>query len=301
MIKVRGYESMGTHWKIEVWDELGEREFENLMREVIGMSENFDNKYSRFKKDSLVTKISKLTGTVEVGEVFVELLQLYFKINKITNGKINPCVGNTISDFGYNADYSLVKKDIIRLTPKLEEAVEIVSENRIKLNTNVLFDFGAIGKGYFVDKVVNFLKEKKLRKFLVDASGDIYYYNILDGDTYKCGLENPFNFQEVLGVTETKNSSLCSSGTNRRNWTQEGGENMNHYIDVDTLKSVNEIVATFVVAKDATTADLLSSSLFFVEPAVLLKEYEFEYLVINKNKQMQTNFSPGVLFLQAQN
>ncbi len=305
MTKVKKWESMGTHWKVEVWDEIGDLEFENLMSEIIKMSNDFDNKYSRFKPDSFVTQISKITGVVEIDEDFLEILKIYFKINNLTNGKINPCIGNTISDFGYDANYSLVKKEIIRLTPKFEDVVEILSTNSplekggvggILLKTFCLFDFGAIGKGYFVDMVVKFLKENNIKKFLVDASGDIYFHNVLDDEKYRCGLENPFNFEEVLGIVEIHNSALCSSSTNRRNWSMENNENLNHYIDPDKLKSVDEIISTFVVTKDTTTADALSSALFFVKPETLLKEYEFEYLVVNNNKQFSSNFLPGILF-----
>ena len=294
MSKQKEYESMGTHWKVEIWDEISEIEFEKLMAEIIEMSNDFDNKYSRFKLDSFVHEISQKIGVVEVGEGyedFIKMLEIYFKINKITLGKINPLIGNTISDFGYDENYSLEKKDIIRMVPKLEESVKILSNNKLEVKGALLFDFGAIGKGYFVDKISDFLKQKSVKNFLVDGSGDIYYF----GESYKCGLENPFNFSEVIGVYDLKNASLCSSSTNRRSWGK-GDETLNHYIDPDKLKSVEDIVATFVVADSARIADAMTSALFFVQPEVLLKEYKFEYLVINKNKQMKTNFSPGVLF-----
>ena len=52
------------------------------------------------------------SGNINSDKTF-ELLKIYLKINKITLGKINPLIGNTISDFGYDENYSLEKKDIM--------------------------------------------------------------------------------------------------------------------------------------------------------------------------------------------
>ena len=79
MEKNREYESMGTKWEIKIWDEISEKEFEKIMEEIINMSQEFDKTYSRFIKESLVTKISTQTGIIKVSEDFMNLLVIYKK------------------------------------------------------------------------------------------------------------------------------------------------------------------------------------------------------------------------------
>lgn len=283
------YESMGTHWEVSIWDPLEKDHLQKLKQEIIAMSEVFDNTYSRFIPTSLVSQISSQTGTVEVPEDFIHMLKLYEQFFKVSQKKVNPLIGNTLSDMGYDQNYSLKKKKAIHHTPDLLETVTIIDGTHIKIKEPVLFDFGGLGKGYFVDKITQFLLKNNLRQILVNGSGDINY----QGDTpITVGLEHPRDTTKVIGTLEFSRGAMCSSATNRRAW----GE-YHHIIDPITRSSPSEILAAWVTTDAAALADGLTTALFFVPPEQFLPHYNFEYLLLNKDlKVKRSSGFKAVLF-----
>ena len=282
---------MGTSWEISVWDDghLSTFDLSALEKEIKKMSEVFDKTYSRFIKTSLVWKIAEKAGMYEVTEDFVNMLKLYTDLYVPSEKKLNPLIGFTISDLGYDESYSLIEKETIRKTPDLLKTVEIIhaSEDfKIKTSEPVLFDFGALGKGYFVDKIAKFLKEKGIKRFLVNGSGDIYYSG---GESsakmpIAVGLEHPDDSSRVIGTVSIVQGSMCASGINRRKWAGH-----HHVIDPQANTSAGQnILATWVIADTTALADAVASCLFFVPPENLFDAgYTFEYVILNKEYKVK--------------
>ncbi len=272
--KTFSYESMGTSWKISIWDKLDNLVMEEIRHYIMNESLKFDQTYSRFIKTSLVWKLTKKTGIQKVSDHFIKMLKWYQDLYLVSDKKLNPLIGFMISDLGYDADYSLETKNVIRKVPDLLEVVSIVDHDTIKLKEPVLFDFGALGKGYFVDIIAAFLRQRGVRRYLVDGSGDIFYCG--HGDPIRVGLEHPGDSKMVIGVVEMKKGAMCSSGSNRRSWGD-----FHHIIDIDKAASPKQILATWVMADQAVLADALATALFLVPPENLEKQFKFEYLILN--------------------
>lgn len=277
------YESMGTHWEVSIWDKVEKDRFLKIQKDIVLMSDVFDHTYSRFISASFVSQISTSTGIIKVPDDFIEMLKIYERFFKLSQKKINPLIGATLSDLGYDAEYSLKKKKIIHPTPNLLDTVIIKDQNHIEIKQLVIFDFGALGKGYFVDKVFEYLVEKGFKHILVNGSGDIHYQG---EKPITVGLEHPLDTTKVIGTIQFQHGAMCSSGTNRRAW-----EGYHHIIDPQTLSSPNEILATWVLADSAALADGLATALFFVTPEEFFSHYKFEYLLLNKH--MKVKRSPG--------
>ena len=278
---VHSYTSMGTEWKVTVWDAIPQEKFSSLMQSIMSRSEDFDATYSRFKKDSFVSLLSQKKGTIVVQEDFMNMLLWYRKLYIPSGKKINPLIGFTISDLGYDAEYSLVPQKHIRQTPDLFETIEVLDEKTISIKEPVLFDFGALGKGYFIDVIGNILRQAGLERFLVDGSGDVLYEG--SGFPIEIGLEHPNDNTKVIGKVSVEKGSVCSSGTNRRRWA-----NHTHMIDPHTTTSVEEfIIASWVISDTAVYADGVATSLFFVDPSELSSLSSFQYCLLNKNMEIK--------------
>lgn len=277
------FEALGTHFSISVWDTITPEHFETLMNACESKVRTFDALYSRFIPTSLVCDLSTKTGQQVVPHDLVEMLQLYAQLNTLTHGKINPCIGNTISDVGYDAGYSFQKKTRVRPTPAFGAAIEIDDDTHITFNDHVLLDLGALGKGYVIDLVFAYLLDEGLTHYLVDGSGDIRYTSI--GHPITCGLENPNDATQVIGTFQMTEGALCASATNRRRW----GDTMHHYIDPTTGTSPDTIIATWVFAQNAAIADGIASALFFTAPEELVTSFDFEYAIINKHMQLKNS------------
>lgn len=310
------FEAMGTVLNIKIWDNMDNVVLEKIKFEILNFTDYFDSTYSRFKENSLVTKISNNQGIYTVDNNFLEILKIYFLLNEITNGAVNPLIGYTISDLGYDDKYTLLKKENIRPTPNLENTLEILPPDRvggqiagqIKVSEKVLIDIGAIGKGYWVDKVCEILVKNNCKKFLVDGSGDMYFYNKLDTQKLEVTLDIPQispGAAEGQKKIELYNQAICGSGTNIRNWSTTTSPNLHHVIDPKNSLPTANISNTWVVLNfnnlSATYADGLATAMFFMSPEEIKKNPEFiklgidfEYLILENDGAISSNLKPVV-------
>lgn len=273
------FEAIGTHWQIDIYQTLSPEQKNNLFEKIIGRIEVFDTTYSRFREDSLVTKMSQQAGEYILPDDAQALLMLYQKVYHLTNGLVTPLIGQTLVEAGYDANYSLETKQMHQ-PPRWEDVMSFEFP-RLTLKQPVLLDVGAAGKGYLVDIVGKLLEENGITSYCVDAGGDILHRNTV-GESLTVGLEHPDDVEQVIGVVELYNQSLCGSAGNRRKW----GE-FHHIINPFTLSSPQSILAVWVIASSTLLADALSTCLFFVPASVLQKEFQFEYLVLNADYSVE--------------
>lgn len=278
------YESMGTHWEVSIWDEIEALVYTEIEEQVIAASDKFDNTYSRFKSDSLISQLATKTGKVEVPHELVMMLKWYQRLNKLSLGKVTPLVGTTLEDMGYDREYSLKEKGSIHPIPDFDRAVSILNDDTIELHSPSLLDLGALGKGYFVDHIKTMLSDKQISHFLVNGSGDIYYSG--QEKPIVVGLEHPQDPKKVIGAVKMKKGAMCSSGSNRRAWGK-----YHHIIDPESLSSTTEIIASWVISDSATVADALATALFLSPAESFSSEFKFEYLLLNK--AMKVKLSEG--------
>lgn len=263
------FPTIGTHFTITIWDSISSDIFTALVHECETLCSEFDSLYSRFMPSSLITKLSTETGVCEVPSDLVAMLRMYTSINSATNGKINPCIGNTLGDLGYDAVYSLTTRDFVRATPRMSDAVRVVNDTHVELLQQTLLDLGALGKGFLIDKVYDLLGAKGFTHYLVDGSGDIRYTSPSPGVPLRCALEHPNDSSQAIGVKTITSGALCASAVDRRAWPGTAGTTLHHYIDPDTSLPTSGVLATWAYAETAAAADALASALFFADAVEL--------------------------------
>lgn len=276
------FAATGTTWVVDIADTISKEELAVLSSDVIRIVNDFENRYSRFRDGSVTLAIGK-PGNYQLPEDAEEMFEFYWRLNKATDGKFTPLIGETLVNSGYDKDYSFSQRGDLRKVPWLTTAVELKYPNLVT-KQEVVFDFGAAGKGYAVDIVAHYLR-KNLKTFSIDAGGDILFYSKLN-EEFKVGLENPGDKTQVLGVAHINNKSICGSSSNRRRWKK-----FHHIFDAKTLNNPDEVLATWVIADTTIVADGIATALFFTPPEVLLEHFEFEYLVLNSD--YSARFSQG--------
>ncbi len=255
------FEAIGTKWVI---DFEGSPAFNDIEKQI----ESFDRSFSRFRQDSLVAEMSKKAGTYTIPPDGVSMLDLYCDIYRQTSGLVTPLIGQTMEESGYDANYSLVPKELHKL-PTWDDIL-IWDSPKLTLKKPALLDFGAAGKGKLVDLVGNVLQKSGATSFCVDAGGDI----LISNRKMKIGLEHPNDPTKVIGAIELESGSVCGSSSNRRKW-----RDFHHIINPRTLKPTSDVLAVWVLTKETMLADALSTCLFFVDPENL-STYKFDYLII---------------------
>ncbi|MFM2414608.1 MAG: hypothetical protein RI911_301 [Candidatus Parcubacteria bacterium] len=283
-LHVEIFNATGTTWKLTVW---GTPDFLSRAKSACTDARKyvdwFEETFSRFKKQSLLSSFSTRRGVIEVPQECTDMLHLYEKAYRATQGAVTPTIAQTLADAGYDSERTLVPQEYVRRAPPLEETVTIVDSTHIDILKPTAFDFGAIGKGYLVDMLTAQLIARGCTRFLVDGGGDIRYVST-EGVPIKIGLEDPRDAKQVIGMIELTTGALCGSATNRRRWGK-----YHHYIHPQTGESPEEIAAVWAVARTAAEADMITSCLFFTEPAALTDIATFEYCIVKATFEAETS------------
>lgn len=234
-------------------------------------------------------------GRFEFPDDCTAIFNLYDKLYKVTDKAVDPLIGRRLELLGYDSNYSLTP--VIESNLPLQEpscwAKDIVRKNDTTIHTQRPFviDIGAAGKGYLIDIIAEILIQAEVRQFTIDAGGDIRDY----GESAICiGLEHPLDPEKVVGVVDIKNCSICASATNRRAW----GNGLHHILDARLGLPVSDVLATWVIAADAMTADGLATALFFTNADKLKEHFEFSSvrMFADKTVELSENFAGEIFF-----
>lgn len=283
------FEAIGTHWQIDIQDTISKEQSDNLRTQIMERIALFDAHYSRFRPDSLVSEIARTPGSYQLPSDAEPMLSLYHTLYRITHGAFTPLIGQALSDAGYDARYSLQEKKL-QAPPPWDEAL-VYNYPTLITKLPVLIDVGAAGKGYLIDIVSELIENAGIQNYTVDAGGDMRH-RATRSEPLTVGLENPANTSQAIGIAHIRNQSLCGSAGNRRAWG-----NFHHILDPHSLTSPTHIAALWTIADTTLLADALSTCLFFVPPATLLKHHTFEYLILQSDLTVTMSPSfPAQLF-----
>jgi FAD:protein FMN transferase len=287
-----GFDAIGTRWEIETDRPLSD----DLRARIRDRIDRFDATWSRFRPDSLVTRTAgaRHGGRFRLPDDATALLDLYDRLHELTDGALDPLIGRDLELLGYNATYSL--------TPASDAVREIEHQRRARwtdlqrdgttiiTDRPVLLDVGAAGKGRLVDLVAQTLSDAGVRRFVVDAGGDLRHHG---DEPLRVGLEHPFDPARIVGVVELRGNALGASAVNRRAW----GDGLHHIIDARTATPVRDVLATWVIADNATLADGIATALFLTDPPRLNDTYRFAFVRMSTNGIEASPGFAGELFV----
>lgn len=284
------FQAIGTQWAIETREPLPQA-LRSLVRQRI---DQFDAVYSRFRPDSLVSRIAAAHdgGAFTFPNDSIALFDLYDRLFAATGGAVDPLVGRQLELLGYDAEYSL--KPAPEAGRWRGNWAEDVHRDGTTLVTRrpLVIDVGAVGKGYLVDIVSAILRDAGVGEFVVDASGDLRHTG---EQATRVGLAHPHDPRLVLGVAEVRDQALCASGTTKRTWD----DGLHHLLDARTGRPVHDVLATWVVADTAAVADGLATALFVTTPRQLAPSFRFSYVRLRTDgrAEISPNFT-GEIFRQ---
>jgi thiamine biosynthesis lipoprotein len=286
------FDAIGAPWRIGVGGaqtpvaSLGAPLADDDLVAVLERIERFDRDWSRFRDDSLVSRIARDAGSWRLPADAEPLLGLYEQLHALTDARLSPLVGASLERLGYDAAYRLTPSGDPLPAPSWVDSIALRrTADGLQLDTvaPVLLDVGAAGKGYLVDLVGDLLAARGVTETLVDASGDV---RIRGGRSIRIALENPADPTKAVGVAELHDAALCASALTRRSW----GAGLHHIVDAVTGRPVADgIIATWVVADSALVADGLATAMFLTDPARLSAAFSFEWVRLSIDGRLEAS------------
>ncbi|CAE6859950.1 FAD:protein FMN transferase [Paraburkholderia domus] len=280
------FDAIGTSWEIDTPKPL----VASVQQRILDRIERFESSFSRFRADSLVARIAAADtgGRFEFPDDAVALFALYDRLHAATGGAVDPLVGRDLELLGYDRTYSL-QHDPLAIGRNSQERHNwredvVRHESRIATRRPIVVDVGAAGNGYLVDIVADILRNEGHDAFVVDGSGDLLHAG---RETLDVGLEHPSDPGLVIGVAHLTGRALCASAVNRR-----ARGSFHHVVDGRTGVPVRDVIATWVTADDAMTADGLATALFFGPTERLVASFRFSCvrMFADGRMEMSPNF-----------
>ena len=252
--------------------------------------EEYECTLSRFRADSLVSRMARAEhgGDFEFPAWAQPLFAIY-DVYDATRGAFDACVGADLLALGYDNSVQFVpelkagegKDENISsgswskyrrsLPVKWADISRADGSTTLHTSQPVQLDFGAAGKGYFVDLVTQIIKEELGSEmpsnsdspadfdFLVNAGGDMRACFSEENSQIKVALENPFDTTQAVGVASITSGSLCASSAARRRWKVKDA----NCLAANAFES-NLIATHLINALDGVPSQKLSASWTYV-------------------------------------
>jgi len=123
---------------------------------------------------------------------------------------------------------------------------------------------GGIGKGYGVDRAVALLVAAGLTDFMVQAGGDLYVAGQRGDRPWRVGIRDPRGTRDAFfAAAEVSDGTFSTSGDYERFFIEDGVR-YHHILDPDAGRPARGTRSVTIMAKDAMTADALSTGLFIL-------------------------------------
>lgn len=203
---------------------------------------------------------------VRVSPQVFGLLEQAIRISTETGGAFDITVGPLVRCWGFYQRSGRVPS-----AQEMETARAVVGYQHLRLHhksMSVSFDaegveinLGAVGKGYAVDRIVEYLVSLGIPGALVDAGRSSSYALGTQpaGEAWRLGVEHPLDPDRRVAVLSVSNVGVSNSGPTQQ-FFEADGVVYGHIIDPRTGWPAQGILSAVAIAPTAAESDALSTA-----------------------------------------
>ncbi len=283
---------MGSPCELRLYA-VDEKTAKQVASDAIAEVDRLEKKYSRYRDDSVTTKINNSAGNKNGIEVDTEtaLLLNYAQVGyEQSAGLFDITSGILRKAWDFRSNKIPEQRDIEALLP-------LIGWNKLIWNAPLLclplqgmeLDFGGYVKEYAADVAANFCILAGIQGGLVNLGGDICIIGPHpDGNSWKVGIRHPRNPNMPMSFVLLSKGGLASSGDYER-FMVVNGVRYAHILNPKTGWPVNSLASTSVCAEQCVVAGTSSTIAMLKgeqQGSVWLEELGLPYLCMNKNEEV---------------
>lgn len=248
-----------------------------------------ETKYSRFRPDSILSKINSSDGQKTTIDAETHYLLNYSSVAfELSDGLFDITAGvlSKLWDF---------RNGIIPSPETITTNLAYVGFQHIRFNSNSIIlpagmslDFGGIGKEYAVDCAAAICKSAGITHGIVDLGGDLHVIGPQpDNRPWKVGVRNPRAPENAIAELAITQGGLSTSGDYER-YFEHSGKRYCHLLLPKTGMPVSYWASVSVVAPSCLLAGTLSTIAMLKQSdaRMWLDEQEIQYLGIHPDLTM---------------
>jgi thiamine biosynthesis lipoprotein len=237
---------------------------------------------------------------VKLDDEVAALLDIALEIKQQSNGAFDPALG------GLNLLWSFSLPDAPASPPSAQAIKEAIPPvNCIekgkggwrRTDSRCYLDFGAIAKGYAIDRGIAVLQKNGIRHAIINAGGDIRLIGRHGEKPWRIGIRHPRNKGEVIATLELEGDvSVVTSGDYERYFIYNG-QRHHHILNRKTGWPATASQSATVIAPNATLADAWSTALFIpgTEGMPLMNKMNYAALLVDHDGKIFQNKAMGIL------
>lgn len=257
--------AMDTYMTVSAYGDAGEKAVDAAVKEI----NRLDALLSTGKASSEVSELNANDGgklSADTNALMDAALDLYESTDHVFDITIYP----VMKLWGFTDQNYKVPSD-----GDLKAALELVNASTLDYNKSkktvdftvkgTQIDFGGIAKGYTSATVAQLYRDLGVTSGLINLGGNVQTVGFKpDGSEWRIGIQHPEDENNMLGVVETHDKAVITSGGYERNF-EEDGVVYHHIIDPSTgYPADSGLISVTIVSEDGTLADGLSTSLFIM-------------------------------------
>ena len=231
---------------------------------------------SRFRPDSELSRLYEAAGSwQDVSPLLTRALRVALDAAEWTDGLVDPTVGASLIDLGYDRTFSLVQSDgtavpvHVRSAPGFRRIELDDDHHRARLAPGTLVDLGATAKGLAADMAADAAAEATGSGVLVSLGGDISVAGHAPADGWAVAVADVTDLslpadEDAAQVIVIHSGGLATSSTSARRW-RRGGSELHHLIDprsglpaTGPWRTVSVTASTCLLANTASTAAVIA-------------------------------------------
>jgi FAD:protein FMN transferase len=261
--------AMGTVFEIVIYDDDFDQA-DAAARAALDEVVRLDGVMSNFKPESELSRTNRAAHfqPVRISRQLYEVIEQALFYSRLSDGQFDISVG-PIVDLWKAALAGGPLPTAIEQAAALHcvgyQKIELMPPDRIQFHSDCMrLDLGSIGKGYAVDRVVELLKARGIRRAYIDAGGStIYALGTPPGaNAWRVGLRDPSG--KLVPQTMLVNNSVSTSEQSTPSLLQRDAPG--HIIVPSTGKPLETRYAVSVTALSASASDALSTTLLLLGP-----------------------------------
>ena len=239
---------------------------------------DLDAACSRFRADSELAALDRAQGLpVRLSPLLANAVAVALRAAELTDGDVDPTVGEAIVAAGYDRDFSLVPPDgpplnlVVKAVPGWRQVRLDPATRTLAMPAGIRLDLGATAKAWAADRAAARIAAELGAGVLVGLGGDIAVAGQAPPGGWRIRVQDvtgrpedvPEGPATVVAITS---GGLATSSTTARRW-RRGGNVLHHILDPRTglppapvWRTISVTAATCADANAASTAAIIRGS-----------------------------------------
>ena len=254
--------TMGTYYSIEYNGRI------NFQKEIDSLLHGFIKAASTYDPTSEISEFNRNGSLVFRSGHLYRMLTMAKALHKQTNGAFEPTLMPLIDAYGFTRSQpAAISND------ELDSLLEFVSFGYITFDhkrmsakkKGVQVDLSAMGEGYAIDMISEFLETKGVKDYKVEIGGEMKCKGRNTRNTsWLIGIENPASSgfsNKLLSTVVLTDEAISTAGHYRKFFEDKSGKKHSHILDPHSGESVdNNILSVTIRSKEAVIADAMATA-----------------------------------------